>query len=156
MKEPINTEEFAAIGRVVATFSRLEHEVLMAFISMLGGLEEVHLHLDRSERLISMCKKSFGQKLTNFIRQYRNTVGDDEWIRILEGDQSSMVGLRDQLAHGVWSRDASGKLKALFFSREAFSKDEAGVQMLFSVDELNSLARTNLDTAVEIQRRFNL
>jgi hypothetical protein len=153
--EQITDKHFAEIGRVVATFSLLEHEIVRACIVLLGGPD--FPEEDRSgmnEKILSIAKKGLKGKLDSFFKLYRTVQQEDEWLLNLESEKEYLIRLRDIYAHAIWDVE-NDKLRGKFFSRIAIQSGKTNDEILMSLSESRNLSITNIELANQIIARFD-
>ncbi|WP_353340878.1 hypothetical protein [Pelagimonas sp. KU-00592-HH] len=143
----------ARIGRVVATFSAYEHELLRAII----GMHCPNGNLDQApegflNRFTKIAECGFKQRMKHFSSEYKSRWAEDEFILDFDKQMEYAVKIRDQFAHGVWGKLSDGNLECVFFSREAIRKGHIEQRMVFDAEGLDFLAKTNIDNAVRVMK----
>ena len=139
-------EEFAAIGRLVWSFTEFEH-VLARTALKLSFDETVANGHNIDAQVIKIIKQNLNGRFKCFIAALRASGQNDEhseWISEAESKFKDGLRWRDRICHGRWNRHQDGRLTVRFFDRESVEREEEAQIIPISLSDLRQLTETTL------------
>jgi predicted pyridoxine 5'-phosphate oxidase superfamily flavin-nucleotide-binding protein len=117
--------EFAAIGRVVWSFTVLEHEFARAAMKLRYGAALSH-GSSIDPQVIKILKENLNGRFKCFIAGLKASGGPDEfveWIDEAEAKFKDGLRWRNRICHGNWRRHTDGRLMVRFVDRESIENE---------------------------------
>jgi hypothetical protein len=148
--------EFAAIGRLVWSFTVLEHELARAAMKLRVESGLVNNTQPVDAQIVKVITGSLKGRFDSFVAAMKaadHNSENGEWIMEAEAKFKDGLNWRDRVCHGKWDRHEDGRLTILFHNRESIESEREVVPEPVSVEELGLLAETTLGWAIEIARK---
>jgi hypothetical protein len=145
-------EEFAAIGRLVWSFTVIEHELARAGMKL--RFDEAVVNGDTIDAQITkIIKENLNGRFKCFIAALKASDQNDEhseWISKAESRFKDDLRWRDRVCHGRWNRHQDGRLTVRFFDRESVEREEEAQIIPICLSDLRQQTETTLNWAIEI------
>ena len=145
-------EEFAAIGRLVWSFTVIEHELARAAMKL--RYDEAVSNGDIIDaKVTKIIKENLNGRFKCFIAALKASGQNDEysdWINEAESKFKDGLRWRDRVCHGRWSRHQYGRLAILFHDRASVEREEEAQPIPISLSDLRQLTDTTLNWVIEI------
>jgi hypothetical protein len=144
--------EFAAIGRLVWSFTVLEHEFARAAMKLRYDVASPD-GPPIDPQITKILKENLNGRFKCFISALKASGEPDEFVEwISEAELKFKDGLRwrDRVCHGNWKRHEDGRLMVRFWDRESLEGEQDVQFVVLSTDELAQLTQTTLEWAIEV------
>ncbi|MBD9529092.1 hypothetical protein IB235_19965 [Paracoccus sp. PAR01] len=153
MNTGLSEADYASIGRVVANFSLLEHEILLACYSLIecevGNAEDnIDALYMRYEPIVSGAFKKRSEQFVKLIQPHCT----ERFVKKLTKILSHTQRFRDHFAHGVWMAGQDGKIECGFFSRKGMAEGYPEDRTIMTRSDLDSLASLVASTLMDVRR----
>ena len=147
--------EFAALGKLVWSFTVLEHELARAAMFLryqVATFDKGESEVKIDDQVLKIAKGTLNGRFEAFISALKSAMpGPETEAWTLDASEKFKDGLRwrDRVCHGSWRRH-EGKMTVRFFDRESLQNEVDILPVPVTVQELGELSETTLKWAVEI------
>ena len=146
-------EEFAAIGKLVWSFTVVEHELARAAMWLRHETASTANGSDIDDQLRKIMKADLKGRFECFITALRATGPDSgilAWIAEVTAWFSGASEVRNRVCHGNWRRLSSGLIAVRFFDRKSLVQEVELDYSPVTLAELAELSDSNLGWAKSI------
>ena len=150
--DDFSDEEFAAIGRLVWSFTVFEHELARAAMKLRNDVAVVSgQNID--PQVLKIIKGNLNDRFKCFVAAFKASGQMDEyspWISEAESKFNDGRRWRDRVCHGRWSRHQDGRLTIRFYDRASVEREEDVQPIPVSLSDIRQLTNTTLSWAIDI------
>jgi len=155
LDDDFSVEAHAALGRLMRTFSILEHEIMRAAIGIIGGPEVIEADDDLKNAVEKAIGASLGGRLKFFSEAHAKSDFDPEWLADFQDKLADGITARNHFAHGIWSELPDGRLKCVFYARGSKTEPVAERAWLLTSATLHKIAASNIKNARILAEHFH-
>lgn len=146
-------EEFAAIGKLVWSFTVLEHELARAAMKLRFDIAVANGTGPIDRDILNIAGGSLAKRFNEYVEALRASKPDHktkDWIQEAQTKFPDGLVWRNRVCHGNWKRWNDGRMAIRFVDRTSLRAEDEVDYTPISLVELGKMMNTNLEWAIKV------